>query len=138
MIDKAAKAIRDKPKFKGAFSSFSIDDIEEAKKFYDSTLGLDVKETDEGLEITFASGESVFIYSKDDHKPAKFTVLNLIVDDIATAVDQLKGNGIEFESYGGAINTDENDIFWGGKENKGPNIAWFRDPAGNFISVIEG
>lgn len=139
MAQKAAKATSKKPEFKAAFSSFSTDDIDEAKKFYGKILGLDVKEHAEGLELTLAGGQSVFIYQKDDHEPATFTVLNLMVDDIAGAVDQLKGLGIEFESYSGEMQTDENGIMWGEKHKKGgPNIAWFRDPAGNFVSVIEG
>jgi len=138
MAQKAAKAKSEKPEFKAAFSSFSTDDIGEAKKFYGKTLGLEVKEHPEGLELTLAGGQSVFIYEKEDHKAATFTVLNLMVDDIATAVDQLKGLGIEFESYSGEMKTDESNIFWGGKNHKGPNIAWFRDPADNFVSVMEG
>lgn len=138
MTQKAAKATSDKPQFKRAFSSFSTNDIGEAKKFYGKTLGLDVSEGAEGgLELTFDDGQSVFIYPKDDHAAATFTVLNLMVDDIAEAVDQLKENGIEFESYDGEIATDDNGIFWGARESKGPNIAWFRDPADNFVALIE-
>ena len=133
----AAKTTTEKPDFTGAFSSFSTNDIGEAKTFYADTLGLSVTETEEGLQLDI-DGQTIFIYPKSDHEPATFTVLNLTVDDIGRAVEQLKANGIEFESYTGEMETDENDIMWGEKhEAGGPNIAWFRDPAGNFISVIE-
>lgn len=123
--------------FSEAFSSFSVDDIEKAKKFYSDTLSLKVNEAMEGLEIEFSNSGSVFIYRKDDHEPATFTVLNLKVRDIDAAVDDLKSRGISFESYSGDIRTDEKGIFRGGERSNGPNIAWFKDPAGNVISVIE-
>ncbi len=90
------------------------------------------------MEIQFDGGANVFIYPKDDHQPATFTVLNFQVDDIAAAVEKLSGLGVEFESYDGEMKTDEKGIYWGGKEGKGPNIAWFKDPAGNILSVLEG
>jgi catechol 2,3-dioxygenase-like lactoylglutathione lyase family enzyme len=135
---KTSKAKTEKPEFTGAFSSFSVKDIGEAKRFYADTLGLDVEETEEeGLQLDI-NGQSIFIYPKSDHEPATFTVLNLTVDDIASAVDGLKAAGIDFESYTGEMQTDENNIMWGEKhDGGGPNIAWFRDPDGNFISVIE-
>jgi len=127
----------EKPEFTGAFSSFSVKDIPEAKRFYGDTLGLNVEERSEGLELTI-DGQSVFIYPKTDHQAATFTVLNLMVDDIASAVNSLKGAGITFESYDQEeMKTDENNIAWGKRQGRGPNIAWFRDPAGNFVSVIE-
>jgi len=137
MTQNATKTSTAKPEFKGAFSSFSTKDLNKTKGFYADTLGLDVKETEEGLELSFDGGQSVFIYPKGDHQPATFTVLNLMVDDIASAVDGLKANGIKFESFGGDIETDENGIMWGKRQGNGPNIAWFKDPAGNFISVVE-
>ena len=122
--------------FTGAFSSFSIDSIADAKKFYGETLGLDASETDEGLELN-VDGVAIFLYAKDDHVPATFTVLNLQVDDIDAAVDELTDRGIEFESYEGEIETDEKNVFRGKDAGQGPNIAWFKDPAGNFLSIIE-
>ena len=123
--------------FTGAFSSFSVDNIEEAREFYGNTLGVDVTETEEALQLDFPEGGTVFIYPKDDHEAATFTVLNFNVDDIDTAVEDLKDRGIEFESYEGELETDENNVMRGKDNGDGPNIAWFKDPAGNFISVIE-
>ena len=125
--------------FTGTFSSFSVDDVDEAREFYGETLGIDVSDNEEGgLELSFPKSTSVFIYPKDDHEPATFTVLNFTVDDIDEAVDALTERGVTFESYGGELETDEKGIFRGADNDNGPNIAWFRDPAGNFLSVIEG
>ena len=123
--------------FTEAFSSFSVNDLEKAKKFYSDTLSLKVNDSKEGLELEFENSDSVFIYPKDDHKPASFTVLNLKVPDIDAAVDDLEAAGVSFEKYGGEIQTDEKGIFRGAKKSNGPNIAWFKDPAGNILSVIE-
>lgn len=122
--------------FTGTFSSFSVNDISKAEDFYGGKLGIDVSETEEGLELNLDAG-SVFIYPKEDHEPATFTVLNFLVDDIDRAVEDLKSRGITFESYDGDIQTDEDNIFRGADSDNGPNIAWFKDPAGNFLSVIE-
>lgn len=124
--------------FTGAFSSFSVDDVKEAKKFYGKTLGIEVAGTEEGgLQLNIEDSGAVFIYPKEDHEPATFTVLNFNVDDIEQAVDELADRGIEFESYEGEMETDEKGIFRGKDSGHGPNIAWFKDPAGNFLSVIE-
>lgn len=123
-------------KFTRAFSTFSANDIQEAKKFYAETLGVEVAEEEEGLRLTFGSTE-IFVYPKDDHKAANFTVLNLQVDDIDNAVDYLTGRGVKFESYSGEMETDPKGIFRGGETGDGPNIAWFKDPAGNILSVME-
>lgn len=126
--------------FKGnkAFSSFSANDLVKAKKFYAEILGLDVSETKEGgLGLKLGGGGEVFIYPKPNHEPATFTVLNFQVDDIDQAVAELKKLGVQFESYEGEIKTDEKDIFRGADRGEGPNIAWFKDPAGNILSVIE-
>jgi predicted enzyme related to lactoylglutathione lyase len=123
--------------FTGAFSSYSVDDIAAAKQFYSRTLGIDVSETDEGLELHIEDSGSVFLYPKEDHEPATFTVLNFTVDDIDAAVNELTTRGITFESYEGEMKTDEKGIFRGAEHGDGPNIAWFKDPAGNFLSVIE-
>ena len=123
--------------FTGSFSSFSVNSIQEAKDFYSGTLGIKVTETEEGIQLDVENSDPVFIYPKDDHEPATFTVLNLNVDDIEEAVDELTDRGITFESYEGEMETDEKGIFRGADTGKGPNMAWFKDPAGNFISVIE-
>src|SRR2546423_11768917 len=94
--------------FTGAFSSFSVDDIDAAKEFYGETLGVDLKKDQEfGLQMEFDGGQSIFIYPKEDHKPATFTVLNFMVDDIREAVDTLSGLGVTFEHYSGEMKTDE-------------------------------
>lgn len=115
------------------FSSFSVDDLEKAKEFYSKTLGLDVKSEAEGLEIHFPDN-IIFIYPKKNHVPATFTVLNFPVGNIEKAVDDLSKRGVRFEKYKeGELKTDEKGIFRG----NGPTIAWFKDPAGNFLSVLE-
>lgn len=121
-----------------AFSSFSVDDIPKAKKFYGQTLGLEVSETPEGLGLRLAGGGRVFIYPKPNHEPATFTVLNFQVDNIEQAVEQLTKLGVSFEHYEGEMKTDEKGIFRGAARGEGPNIAWFKDPAGNILSVLEG
>jgi catechol 2,3-dioxygenase-like lactoylglutathione lyase family enzyme len=135
---KAAKAKTEwESPFTGGFSSFSVDDLKAAKEFYGETLGLEVTKDEEGLSIEMPDGITVFAYPKEDHQPATFTILNLQVDDIETAVDALAERGIEFLQYDKPIKTDEKGIFRGAKSGKGPNIAWFEDPAGNILSVIE-
>ena len=121
--------------FTGAFSSFSVNDVEKAKRFYGQILGLEVLEEKEGLALNIDS--RVFLYPKADHKPATFTVLNFHVADVKRAVDELTKRGVRFESFEGEIKTDENGIHWGAQSGGGPNIAWFKDPAGNFLSIIE-
>ena len=123
--------------FTGTFGSFSVNDIEKAKTFYGETLGVDVEQMQEGLKLNFDEGNAVFLYPKDDHKAATFTVLNFNVDDIEKGVEELKSRGIKFESYTGDMQTDEKGIFRGKENGNGPNIAWFKDPAGNFLSIIE-
>ena len=113
-----------------AFSGFSVDDLEAAKKFYGDTLGVEVEEQPGGLALHLAGGGRVFIYQKDDHVPATFTILNFPVKDVEKAVDQLAALGVTFEQY---ANTDAKGIYRG----QGPTIAWFKDPAGNFLSVLE-
>jgi len=120
-----------------AFSSFSVDDLKKAKGFYSDTLGLEVSETPEALDLQLAGGSHVFLYPKPNHAPATFTVLNFQVDNIDQAVDELAGAGIQFESYEGEIKTDDKGIFRGKSQGKGPDIAWFKDPAGNILSVVE-
>lgn len=121
--------------FKSAksFSSFSVNDVQRAKEFYGNTLGLEVSETNEGLEL-HTSGNSVFLYPKSNHTPASFTVLNFHVDDIEKAVDELNALGVNLEHYNQPdLKTDQRGIFRG----PGPQIAWFKDPAGNILSVLQ-
>ena len=122
--------------FSEGFGSFSVDDLREAKEFYAQTLGLDVTDRPQGLLLK-VGGTQIFLYAKDDHEAATFTVLNLSVDDIEKTVEALSERGIEFESYDEPIETDEKGIFWGKRRGQGPNIAWFKDPAGNILSAIE-
>ena len=113
------------------FSSFSSNDIPATKAFYADTLGLDVEDVMGGLALHLAEGAQVFVYPKDDHAPATFTVLNFAVDDIDDAVDRLSSAGITFERYEG-MEQDEKGI----NRGEGPAIAWFKDPAGNILSVL--
>ena len=119
-----------------AFSGFSTNDSAKAKEFYGQILGLSVTENAEMggfLTIRLATGGSVMIYPKQNHIPATFTVLNFPVPDVEKAVDELTALGVGFEKYEGEIQTDEKGIFRGG----GPLIAWFKDPAGNVLSVLQ-
>jgi predicted enzyme related to lactoylglutathione lyase len=116
-----------------AFSSFSVNDIAAAKQFYDGMLGLDVTEMEGMLQLRLGSGGLVQIYPKPNHVPASFTVLNFPVDDVEHAVDELTAQGVPFEHYEGELGTDAKGIFRG----QGPVIAWFKDPAGNILSVLE-
>jgi catechol 2,3-dioxygenase-like lactoylglutathione lyase family enzyme len=118
-----------------AFSGFSVDDLETAKKYYGETLGLEVVENEQGLMVSLLGSNGVFVYQKDDHVPATYTILNFPVDDIDIAVDDLAAAGIVFEHYEGM--TDERGIARGLELNRGPSIAWFKDPAGNFLSVLQ-
>ena len=118
------------------FSSFSVNNLKEAKEFYGQTLGLDISEGAEGLELKLAGGGTVFIYPKPDHTPATFTILNFPVNDIEQAVDELVRRGVRFEAYEGEMKTDEKGIFHDAPRGQGPNIAWFKDPAGNILSVL--
>jgi predicted enzyme related to lactoylglutathione lyase len=116
-----------------AFSGFSADNIQKAKQFYGETLGLEVTESHGLLNLHLAGGARVLIYPKPNHTPATFTILNFPVDDIEKAVDQLTKSGVSFERYEGDLKTDDKGIFRG----EGPLIAWFKDPAGNILSVLE-
>jgi catechol 2,3-dioxygenase-like lactoylglutathione lyase family enzyme len=117
-----------------AFSGFSVDDIPRAKEFYATTLGLEVTEENGMLTLHLAGDRPTLVYPKPDHTPASFTILNFPVEDIEAAVDELAKRGVSFERYEGTdLETDERGIFRGG----GPPIAWFKDPAGNVLSVIQ-
>ena len=117
-----------------AFSGFSVDDLGRAKEFYGETLGLRISEENGLLNLHIAGERNTLVYPKPDHAPATYTILNFPVTDIEKTVDDLSGRGVEFEHYKGTdIETDEKGIFRGG----GPLIAWFKDPAGNILSVIQ-
>jgi predicted enzyme related to lactoylglutathione lyase len=122
-----------------AFPGYSVDDIAAAREFYGTKLGLPVDDEAMGtLRVTLPSGQAVFMYPKPNHEPATFTVLNLVVEDIDRAVDELNEAGVETKIYTGAedFGTDERGIARGSRTDEGPDIAWFRDPAGNVISVL--
>ena len=118
-----------------AFSGFSVDDLAAAKAFYGETLGLDIEEHPAGLTLKIAGGNGTLIYPKADHTPATYTILNFPVEDIDRAVDALTGNGVTFERYGDL--TDARGIARGLASGQGPDIAWFKDPAGNILSVLQ-
>ena len=126
---------------KKAFSSFSVNDIDKAREFYQGTLGLNANKIEMGggysmLELDVTGGTKVMIYPKPNHTPASFTVLNFPVDDLDKTVDELTDKGVKFEQYDmGDMKTDEKGIVRG--NGMGPDIAWFTDPAGNIISVLK-
>jgi catechol 2,3-dioxygenase-like lactoylglutathione lyase family enzyme len=116
-----------------AFSGFSVDDVQRAERFYSETLGLEVSEENGLLRLHLAGGAEVIAYPKgDQHTPATFTILNFQVEDIDAAVDELARRGVVFQRYPG-LETDGKGVFRGG----GPFIAWFTDPAGNILSVLQ-
>jgi catechol 2,3-dioxygenase-like lactoylglutathione lyase family enzyme len=118
-----------------AFSGFSVDDLAATKAFYGQTLGLEVEDDPAGLILKIAGGNGTLIYQKDDHVPATFTILNFPVDAIDQAVDELTQRGVTFERYDQL--TDERGIARGIAAGQGPDIAWFKDPAGNILSVLQ-
>jgi predicted enzyme related to lactoylglutathione lyase len=115
-----------------AFSGFAVNDLEKAKQFYGETLGLEVTEEFGLVTLHLAGGTNVLIYPKEDHTPATFTILNFPVDDIEAAVDELTKRGVQFERYPGMPQDDR-----GIMREAGPYIAWFTDPAGNVLSVLQ-
>jgi catechol 2,3-dioxygenase-like lactoylglutathione lyase family enzyme len=122
-----------------AFPGFSVDDITAAREFYGTKLGLPVDEESMGaLRVSLPSGQAVFVYPKPNHEPASFTILNLVVEDIGRAVDELNAAGVETKIYTAPddFGTDERGIARGSATGEGPDIAWFRDPAGNVVSVL--
>jgi catechol 2,3-dioxygenase-like lactoylglutathione lyase family enzyme len=118
-----------------AFSSFSVNDIQKAREFYGKTLGLEVSSGPEGtLVVPLSDGTKTLMYPKSNHQPATFTVLNFPVDSVDKAVDELTQRGVRFEIYNEPnLKTDARGISRG----NGPTIAWFKDPAGNILSVLE-
>ena len=121
---------------KTAFSGFSVDDLAKAKAFYAQALGLKVVEEGVGLRLHLPGGGTAFAYPKDDHQPATFTLLDFVVDDIDEAVDELKSRGVSFDRFAG-MPQDEKGIMRGISHNMGPDIAWFKDPAGNVLAVLQ-
>ena len=115
-----------------AFSGFSVNDLEAAKKFYGEVLGLKTSERYGLLTLHLAGGRDTLVYPKPDHAPATYTILNFAVDDIDAAVDELISRGVELEKYDG-LGQDDKGINRAG----GPYIAWFKDPAGNILAVLQ-
>lgn len=123
-------------KYIKTFSSFSVNDLQRAKAFYGEVLGLQVTDNPMGLlDLHIEGSSNIMIYPKPNHVAATFTILNFKVENIDSTVDELIRKGVAFEHYGGEIKTDEKGICRG--DDRGPNIAWFKDPAGNILSVIE-
>jgi catechol 2,3-dioxygenase-like lactoylglutathione lyase family enzyme len=121
-----------------AFSGFSVNSQQKAQEFYTKTLGLQLEDDKMGLQLKLPGGGSIFIYEKSDHKPASYTALNFIVANIDEAVDELTKTGVEFEQYDNMPGKqDENGILRSPSPDQGPDIAWFKDPAGNIISVLQ-
>jgi catechol 2,3-dioxygenase-like lactoylglutathione lyase family enzyme len=114
-----------------AFSGFAVPDVAEARQFYGETLGLRVSEEHGMLQLHLGGGRDVIVYPKPDHTPASYTILNFPVDDVEATVDALTERGVRFERYQG-FDQDDKGIQRGG----GPLIAWFKDPAGNVLSII--
>jgi catechol 2,3-dioxygenase-like lactoylglutathione lyase family enzyme len=122
-------------KAKTAFSGFSVHDLDKARAFYSETLGLKVSEQGAGLSLHLPGGSTVFVYPKDNHQPATYTILDFVVENIDEAVDELTGRGVSFERYEN-MHQDEKGIMRGLSQNLGPDIAWFKDPAGNTLAVL--
>ena len=122
-----------------SFSGFSVDDLQRATEFYGTTLGLAVQaEGDMGIRLTLPGGAEVFVYAKSDHQPATFTIMNFVVEDIEASVDELNAAGVVTKIYDDAeFPTDAKGIARPDNPEWGPDIAWFRDPAGNVLSVIQ-
>jgi len=122
-----------------SFSGFSVDDQEAAKEFYSEILGLKLVDEKMGLTFDLPGGGKVFIYEKDNHEPATYTALNFVVDDIDKSVDELVVGGVKMEHYdlGNGATPDEKGILRGRAANMGPDIAWFKDPAGNILAVLQ-
>jgi catechol 2,3-dioxygenase-like lactoylglutathione lyase family enzyme len=115
-----------------AFSGFAVDDVDKAREFYAETLGIEVSEENGLLTLHIADDRPTLVYPRPDHTPAEYTILNFPVDDIDQAVDDLTARGVQFERYEG-FDQDERGIM----RAEGPPIAWFKDPAGNVLSVIK-
>lgn len=122
-----------------AYSGFAVKDLDKAREFYGETLGLNVKVLDEenGLaQLEHPGGKVTLVYAKPDLEPGNYTILNFNVEDIDAAVDELSGKGVSFERYDD-FEQDEKGIFRGIEQKQGPNIAWFKDPSGHILSVLQ-
>jgi catechol 2,3-dioxygenase-like lactoylglutathione lyase family enzyme len=122
-----------------AFSGFAVDDLAKAREFYGDTLGLRVEMLDEEnqlMTLHHPEDRDTLVYGKPDHAPANYTILNFQVDDIDSVVDGLAARGVQFERYDG-MPQDEKGVMRGRAANRGPDIAWFKDPAGNILSVLQ-
>ncbi len=122
-----------------AYSGFAVDDLQKAREFYGETLGLKTSAPDKEnvlMSLHLAGDRDTLIYQKPDHTPATYTILNFPVDDIDKAVDELAARGVRFERYDG-LAQDEKGIARGISLGRGPDIAWFKDPAGNVLSVLQ-
>ena len=125
-------------KAQAAFSGISVDDLAKTKRFYTQVLGLELNDETMGLQFKLPNGGGLFIYDKADHQPASFTVLNFVVDDIEAAVDELVKLGVTFERYDNMpAPQDDKGILHGLAAKQGPDIAWFKDPAGNILAVLQ-
>jgi len=122
-----------------AFSGFSVKDLEATKQFYTEVLGLKIVDETMGLHLQLPGEGTVFAYQKDDHEPAAFTILNFVVADIDEAISQLTAQKVTFEHYdmGNGAKTDAKGVMRGRAANMGPDIAWFKDPSGNILSIIQ-
>jgi predicted enzyme related to lactoylglutathione lyase len=118
---------------KEAFNGFSVNDLAVAKEFYGETLGVQLEEIPAGIRLKIGNG--ILVYPKQDHQPATYTMLNFPVDNIDQALDELAAKGIEFEHYLGM--TDKKGVARGLSHDRGPDIAWFKDPAGNILSILQ-
>lgn len=122
----------------GAFSGFSVKDLGKAKDFYSNTLGLKVSEDEMGLKLHLPGGGQVFVYQKNNHEPATYTVLNLVVENIDEVIDDLVAKGVFFEHYDFPdFKQDEKGVARGLAVDKGPDIAWFKDPSANILSILQ-
>lgn len=123
---------------KAAFSGLSVNDLAKAKQFYTETLGLQLDDDKMGLQLSLPGGGQLFIYEKEDHQPASYTALNFVVEDIDQSVDQLANHGVQMEHYDNIpMKQDEKGIARSPSPDMGPDIAWFKDPAGNILSVLK-
>jgi len=126
-------------KYTTAFSSFSVNDLAKARTFYNKTLGIEIEDQgDTGLQLKLAGDRQVYIYPKNDHAPATFTVLNFLVDNIDTTLKSLEDKGVNFLQYDRSdVPQDTHGIYRGLKSGMGADIAWFEDPAGNVLSIMQ-
>jgi catechol 2,3-dioxygenase-like lactoylglutathione lyase family enzyme len=120
-----------------AYSGFSVDDLARAKEFYAAVLGLTAEERPGGMRISLPGGSTVWAYAKENHQPTTYTMLDFVVDDIDEAVAALTGRGVRLERYEDGPPQDEMGILRGRSARMGPDIAWFKDPAGNILAVLQ-